>query len=225
LKLSLKWPIDLSGYHLEEERAGKTLSDYALSEPPGPSIVRNGGKMESHDVMQIAALYNRLADCSPDEKGALKFVSKFGFLSSKNARSERVENISKQIEVVRSLVGLRKSEDWEQLEDWMMEHSKAFRLNPEFYAGDAGDPPKMFFAPSSLIDAIYLQFFQDISTEAKFKLCKRPGCGEWFSYGPGIRDPKTGKQRRETAEYCSPGCQKQHAYANSKVKSKKRGRR
>lgn len=37
------------------------------------------------------------------------------------------------------------------------------------------------------------------------KLCKRPDCGEWFAYGPGTK-------HRETAVYCSPKCQKAHAY-------------
>lgn len=42
-------------------------------------------------------------------------------------------------------------------------------------------------------------------TNVGLRLCKRPGCGEWFWYGGG-----TG--RRKTAIFCTPKCQKAYYY-------------
>lgn len=205
-KLALNWPVDENGYRIEPAPpvTPKTAKTLAGSHSLGASIVRNGGKLHFRDVMQIPALYKRLENCPPTEGGALNFVSLYGFLAG--ARHESVGDICRHIKVVRSLSSAWESHDWDALKLWMVDNQKKLRLNPQFREGD---PPQLFFAPTSLIDAIYLQFFQDISTGVNFRLCRRPGCGEWFYYGPGT-------PHRSTAQYCSTKCEKAHAYEKAK---------
>ncbi len=207
-KLELPWPLDLDGYHISAparsagtSRAAKTILGSANV---GPSIVRNGGRLDFQDRMEIHALYEQLAECSPTAKGALDFVSRFGFLRA--ARSETIDFICNEIRVVRSLRKAKRAEKWGRLDLWMIDNRKGIRLNPVLLGGD---PPELFFRPSTLIDAIYLQFFEDLSTQANLKLCERAGCRNWFKYG-------TGTNRRSTAQYCSPKCQNAAKYAKMK---------
>ena len=207
-RLSLHWPVDVGGYHIKPaptggtSRAAKTIIGSAN---PGPSIVRDGGKLNyDRDSMKIDGLYPRLADCPPTPQGALDFIRKYGFLNGK--RSELVEFICHEIKVVRSLLAVKKSGDWEKLYLWMIDNPKASRLKPVLLGGD---PPQLFFQPTTLLDAIYLQFFEDMSGGANLKFCKRPGCGEWFRYGPGTL-------HRATAQFCSPKCQKADDYQKRK---------
>jgi hypothetical protein len=167
-------------------------------------IVRNGGEVYKGDRLTIDGLYHRLADRRSTEKGALDFVRQFGFL--KGESSESVEFICEQIKIFRHLISLKQSQKWGGIRYWLSRNSEFIRLNPELLAGD---PPEVFFRPSTLLDAIYLQFFEDLSSGANLRLCKRPGCREWFKYGPGTL-------HRNTAQYCSPKCQNAHKYAKRK---------
>lgn len=214
-KLSLQWPVDQKGYSIEPAHpvSTKGAKTHAGLHSSGPSIVRNDGKLQFRDVMQIPALYKRLGNCPLTESGALDFVSKYGFLVG--GRSESVADIHHQIKVVSSLLSAWETHDWAALKLWMIDNRKNLRLNPEFREGDQ---PQLFFAPAALIDAIYLQLFRDISTGANFRLCKRPACGEWFYYGPGT-------EHRSTAQYCSTKCEKAHAYEKSKRRKPKTAKR
>ncbi len=212
-KLSLPWPIDLEGYriikpgqslagtHWNEREVPKSVRDR-------PLILRKGGRLEFIDRLKIDGLYKRLAKTKTTEKGAYDFVSTCGFLGLRpsNGRYEFVDDICQQIRVVRSLLKLKESRNWERLDLWMMDNRKAILLNPVI---SADDPPDLFFQPSTLIDAIYLQLFEDMSTQANLKLCERPGCVNWFKYG-------TGTGRRGTSQYCSPKCQNAAKYAKMK---------
>jgi hypothetical protein len=151
--------------------------------------------------MRVSAIYHQLADCEANERGALHFVTKYGLLRSQER--EPLNDICNTIRVVRSLLKARDAGDLDRLSKWMDENRKALRLHPDFQHG------ALFFAPSSLFDAIFLQLFQDTASGAKIRLCARPACGEWFYYGPGTA-------HRSTAEYCTPKCQKAHTYDKSK---------
>jgi hypothetical protein len=207
-KLSLPWPIDRDGYHIKPARSAGTTEHantiIESSEDAETWIVRNGGEDYEGDRLKVDGLYRRLAGCRSTEKGALDFVRRFGFL--KGECTESVNFICEKIKVFRHLISLKQSQKWESLRHWMKHESEFIRLNPELLAGD---PPEVFFRPSTLLDAIYLQFFEDLSSGANLRLCKRPGCREWFKYGPGTL-------HRNTAQYCSPKCQNAHKYAKRK---------
>jgi hypothetical protein len=102
---------------------------------------------------------------------------------------------------------LKQAKDWDRLRTWLAVDNPNFvRLRPALLAGD---PPQLFFQPRTLRDAVYLQFFEDLTTRANLRKCKRPGCGEWFKYGPGTL-------HRNTAQYCSPKCQNADKYQKRK---------
>jgi hypothetical protein len=154
--------------------------------------------------MEIEGLYRRLASCRSTEKGALDFVRRFGFL--KGDCSESVNFICEQIRDFRHLISLKQSQKWESLRRFLKRNREFISVNLELLVGD---PPEVFFQPPTLLDAIYFQFFEDLSSGANLRLCKRPGCREWFKYGPGTL-------HRNTAQYCSPKCQNAHKYAKRK---------
>jgi hypothetical protein len=198
-KIRLPWPLDRNGYHIKESAKGKTIAAPAVV-----SIVRNGGELVWCDRLKIDGLYRRLADCPPTESGALAFVSRYGFL--RGGQSEPVEFICNEIRAVRGLLKLKDARDWKRLHLWSIDNPKIGVLRRDLLAGD---PPQLFFRPVTLQDAIYLQFFEDLSTDANLRLCNRRGCGAWFKYGPGT-------DHRSTAQYCSPRCHKSHTYAMQK---------
>jgi hypothetical protein len=200
-KLSLPWPVDREGYRIEKVGGGRTIA-----EPSHTLIVRNGGPLDFIDVMKIDGLYHRLADCPATAEGALSFVRRYGFLRRGDGDSENHDDITHTIRVVRSLLKIKEAGNWERLHLWVINNPKIGLLRPELLAGE---PPELFFRPVTLHDAIYLQFLGDLTASANLRKCKRPGCGEWFNYGPGT-------QHRNTALYCSPKCQNADKYMKRK---------
>ena len=144
-----------------------------------------------------------LALTPPTPEGALSFVCRYGFLQGQDW--EDIDAICHEIVVVNFL--LEHAADRDVLARWLDENANVMRLIPTMTKGG------LFFQPVSLRSGIYLQFFEDLETGAGLRLCKRPGCGRWFKYGPG-----TGK--RNTAQHCSRRCEKAHSYARSKEVSK-----
>jgi hypothetical protein len=153
-------------------------------------------------------------------------VSKFGLLRS-DGRRERVADICDHIRTIRWLLDAAKGEEWDAINLWL----KGFHLvangerqrlrlsksrvpiRREFLIGsDKNGRPRIEEAPPTLVEALYLQLLQDATGSKDAKLCRRPGCGEWFYYGP-----KTG--RRSTGEYCSDGCRVKH-FIEKKEQSK-----
>ena len=209
-KLSLFWPIDQDGYGIKEgvpgggtSRAAKTIGG---SGAVGALIVRNGGPARFYDPLKINGLYHRLAECPTTAEGTYDFVRRFGFLGSIDGLSERVEFICNEIRAVRSLLKDKRTRNWERLRLWIIDNPNIGLLRPDLLAGD---PPELFFRPVTLQDAIYLQFFEDLTTSASLRKCKRPGCGEWFKYGAGT-------SHRNTAQFCSAKCQNADKYARRK---------
>lgn len=207
---SLFWPLDLDGYRIEKRPAKKGKGRSLLWEAGGGTfIVRNGGRLDvSRDRLKMDGLYRCLAESKPTAAGALDFVSRYGFLSSSGAKEERVDSIVHEINVVRSVLATTERNDWSTLERWVEVNARAFRLGLTLKQS-SGDRPTLFFKINTLREAIYFQLLADVTGGAKLKKCARPGCPNWFKYGPGTK-------HRETAIYCSPTCQKAHAYMKSK---------
>lgn len=226
MKLKLNWPVDREGYVIEKETPPEPLPGNASEEEKREwqeraatysalkstiigagafeRIVRKGGQLDrATDAMKIPGLYNRLAKTLPTEKRAIEFASTFGLLT--NPDSESLQTFFGLRDAVERLVAMKpqrgKRGNWDGLSDWMEKHGKSIRLHA-ILDSENGGSPQPFFQPQTLFDAIVLQFFEDVTTRAKLRLCARPGCGEWFKYGPGTSPP-----RRETAKFCSPKCQ------------------
>ena len=157
----------------------------------------------------------QLAGTAQTADGALSFVSRFGFLSN-NGHLEIVESICHQMEVLRTLGECIDREDWTTLTRWIDDNAKAIRLHPVLNQRDGYPRPDLFFAPDTLIDAIYLQALQDATSATDLRKCDCPGCPEWAAVGPGTGRWRTGRP----TFYCTPKCQKAHQYMRKKGKAK-----
>lgn len=229
-KFSLKWPIAAGRYRIETRHpAGpvpvlnptglfgrgkpKMRETIASSIGVGSYIVPNSDKVARYyDAMKVSGLYHHLASVET-ESDALNFANQFGLLNKTG--DSHVDDFFAAAGMVRSLIHAKEKREWVPFERFLAQYRDVIRLNPEFQIttvrvnGINTDELEFFFRPTSLQAAIYIQLFEDFTTNAAQRLCKRPGCGTWFKYGPG-----TG--RRNTALYCSPRCQKAHAYSLTK---------
>jgi hypothetical protein len=142
-------------------------------------------------------------------EGALGFVSRFGFLRGTWGQSEAVDEIIHEIRVAQSLIEAADRNDWDALSKWMEANRSAIKLSPSLEFESGKEKPTLFFHPARLIDAIYLQFFEEVSGGANIRKCQSPRCSEWFRYGPGTK-------HRETAQYCSDRCRRAHFYLKAK---------
>lgn len=214
--------MDSDGYHLEPERVGSGRTHDAQT-----WIVANRGRPRSTHCMEIPGLIRRLAKWRVGQdhktrpanaKGALNFVRTYGFLRAEHGGRENVEFIANEIRVARAVVRAIERKDWSVLERWAFDNASKIGLRPVFQYIEPEDRSELFFAPKTLIDAIYLQALQDVANATEFETCDRPGCPEWFAVGPG-----TGRARVKRASgrrYCTPKCEKAHAYMRKKGVSK-----
>ena len=210
-RMHLPWPVARNGYRIAPAKpargpaVGTIIGGFAAATD---WIVRNGSEVDHRDCLAIDGLYRRLADHEPNQDGALAFANRYGLLS--NREREAVQTFTDNIRIVRSLVAAAEAEDWTAIHRWLGENRKAIRFQPDLKLNGR---PQFFFRPARLIDAIYAQFLEDVAGGiGTMRLCARPGCGNWFKFGPGTN-------HRETARYCSPKCQGAHAYAKRKEAS------
>lgn len=225
MKMTLNWPRDREGYHIETVPAGRGL--YMLKTLPEGTliamfrqkihrrteaydvIIRNGGKLWPRPVRD-PALYEKLAVYTANSKGALWFSNQFGLLGDNHDKME-VQHFCRVVGLVRRLIALAKKENWEKINEWL---EALGMINFSGVIGyDEEGRPQLEYRPQSLDKFIFAQLIQDYTGGAKYKLCIRPGCGEYFYYGSG-----TGK--RNTAAYCSAKCQKAHQYMKLKGETK-----
>lgn len=201
------WERDAAGYEIVDRPAikGETLLG---SFPGGTYVKRRGGVMEPYEPLKTHGLYRRLADTDKTPEGALSFIKEFGNPNMMDADEYDVERLYPFIENMKEGISLTHKGEWGVLADAF--NSAAIRrhgfghmtIGFDFQTGDKR--PTITLRPRSLISAIWLQFALDCSGGAKLRKCR--WCPEFFKYGPG-----TG--HRNTAVYCSPKCQKAHAYA------------
>ena len=208
-RLSLLWGRCADGYELVAPPRGKTLAEgggsVTAAEIAASLVVRRRSARLSFRQVRFCRtgaqpLYKRLANISPTPQGALSFIEAFGLLA--NRRSESVGDVLSHRAAIRMLLAAARRDDWETIELWLIDNGTVVRSR--FAIGFADDGrPEVLHQPTTLISAIYLQLLQDKAAGTQYKRCKRPGCPEYFYYGPN-----TG--RRETAEYCTPSCRTKH---------------
>jgi hypothetical protein len=208
-EMTLTWPRHQDAALKEEVPTRSGSVKTVLSETGPVAWIENAGKAELYDCLKVPGLYRRLASCPETVNGVLGFVRTFGLL--RKGRRERMEDIWHEIRAIRSVVRASDHKDWAALDKWLHENqqSRAVSLSATLHYERGHNGPTLLFQPQDLISAGYLQLYQDVAKGAQMKQCVRPGCGEWFYYGAGT-------DHRETARYCSPKCQKAHAYSRTK---------
>jgi len=151
--------------------------------------------------LEIPGLYRRLAEYDVTESDALRLVEDFGFLSRSDARYESVHDIWGGILRLREIIKLADRRDFK--------FCPRPEVHVELIAPLNVERPSLRLQPTNLLEGAIVQLLEDISSARQLRRCIRPGCREWFAFGPG-----TG--RRKTALYCSPRCQKAHDYMKRK---------
>ena len=199
----LDWFVDRDGYRIISRRG----EDF---------IVGNGGELDHTEPFKIPGLCRRLAACEKTPDGALGFVSTYGPLFG--PVSDRVANVINAIGIAQDLYTMAHLKQWNSIAGLLEESMLADklsrtggvgRLSVVFAVGSEKQRPQLNLVPSTLFDAALVQLLEEISSERPLRKCKRPGCPEWFTYGPGTK-------HRETAFYCSSKCQKAHEYQRRK---------
>jgi len=209
-EMTLMWPRHQEAKLLEEApKRGRSVATVLDMATPR-TWVEVSGRVEHYDCLRVPALYKQVAQCPQTARGVLEFVRVFGFLRK---RREAVDDICHEIQAMRSVVRLADRKDWAGLEAWLLQNqqSRAISLAATLHYERGHKGPTLLFQPRDLISAAYLQLYQDAAKGAQMRQCANPGCGEWFYYGPGTKPEK-----RETARYHSPACQKAHAYRRTK---------
>jgi hypothetical protein len=186
-----------------DPRRGRSV----LSDAPPLTYIENAGTPIEIDCFKIDGLYRHLADCPLTIPGVLGFVRKYGLLRAR--KRESFELICGEIRAMRSLVAAMDRGNWPALNDWARQNEAVVRTSAVLHFEPDRWRPYLFFQPRDLIGAAYLQLLSNASDDAQLRQCALPGCGTWFVYGPGHK-------HRETARYCSPTCQKAHAYLKTK---------
>jgi hypothetical protein len=192
LYIDFEWSRDAKGYRLERGR-----------------IVGNGGKRLAYRPLdEFPTLYNVFAKTPQTPKGALDFVQKFGRLTGLNDGDD-VRKVVSNIDLVSIVLSMRGK---------LPKHDGPFEyiaptaetgtvvvsgipLRGKLSASLAPDPTtgawKLKLEPPSLLDAIWLQLGQAITSDADLRLCIQ--CGNPFEAGG-----KSG--RRADAKFCSDEC-------------------
>jgi hypothetical protein len=206
----IEWLIDRDGYSLAPSHLSQG-NPYAG--PDDREIVRKGGRLLTWKPFKTDGLCRRIAQFEDTPAGALQFVARHGFMFRANTRSESAALICSHIQIARVLVRAADARDWTKITGWLEKAYKGGRgvgrLGVVFETAADTSRPALHLRPANLWEAAVVQLLEEISSGRPLKHCKRPGCPEWFTYGPGT-------DHRETALYCSSKCQNAHTYMKRK---------
>jgi hypothetical protein len=169
---------------------------YRLEEGPPRRIVRNGPNRSEEFCRPLGGEEFRIfASIAGSPSGALEFVQRYGPLTWAGWD----ETGGDYVDLV-----IRNADEMRELLNASCEGSspvtKPGAMSPysTLHACVIWDPAakalKWHFQPNTLLDALWLQFGQEVTRGAKIRACQH--CGAWFEAGAG-----TG--RRADAKFCS----------------------
>jgi hypothetical protein len=160
-------------------------------------IVREGGQLQKYRPLKIVRLFERFIDMAQSEDGVLKFIKTYGPLSRDGLRGDG--------DLVPQVI------DWaEQMSNVLQGRTVRWGIY-DLKTRISVDPKKVHIEirPTSLVDAIRLQLFQEQSKPKRTREC--PKCRKLFSAGVG--------GRRADAVFCSDECR---IRSNSLARSRKK---
>jgi hypothetical protein len=183
INLDFTWFFDTQGYRLKNGR-----------------LVRKGGELKSYRPLEaFPTLFKIFIDKCRTEKGVIFFVSKFGPLITSPgglittrvlglpgfmaAGGDSIREVIQQAKWMAKLLSDHKS-DIPQIPLTSLE---------AFLVSGGGSAIRLKLSPSRLIDAIWLQMAQSITSGRDLRECLH--CGELFEVGPG-------SGRRLDAKFC-----------------------
>ena len=204
-----EWSRDEAGYRIETDNPRQIDSSVktVLSDlPPSEWIKPNGGPLSKVRVLDhFPSLFLKFANTPPTRDAVIKFANSFGLL--RGDKEEALTSWYQAIDHFKEAVEYKKEEFWDSSTNGM-EISMPRSFSTVLVRQDGEKLPSLFFRPTSLYAAMWLQYAQWVSAPGvQFRSCV--WCGELFLYGP-----TTG--RRSSARYCEPRCQKAHNYSKRK---------
>jgi hypothetical protein len=176
-------------------------------------IVRRGGKLVPYRPLdKVNGLYRIFAHLGTTGEKLLDFVNRFGPLTEEGNRDsgEEVLFAISHAETMREILSYSKIERGAYFSRFRGKGLRWSRIDVALAFNPVTGRPQFRFTPPTLINALWLELGQALSSDASIRNCHH--CGGWFEAGPG-----TG--RREDAKFC---CDAHRIAFNSQKRSKGR---
>jgi hypothetical protein len=207
IDIDFAWSVDTKGYRLDNGR-----------------IIGNGGSKRPYRLQEFPTLHLIFAKTPQTPEGLLRFVNRFGRLTldepPEGGEPIVGDNVKKILPDIRMISGaleilrghLGNPPKWQ---GGPFEYdvppmpglprgakiSGGIPLRGKLSASLVPDPStgewRLKLAPPTLLDAIWLQFGQALTSNANLRPCDQ--CGTWFEAGAG-------SGRRADAKFCSDEC-------------------
>lgn len=202
LFVGFEWHVDDAGYQLGEPRTSLNLQPFPTIEDPdpaiikgktSPTIIRKGGTERMLKPLELRkALFQDFAELDGSEAACIDFAGKFGYLGFHHHRElgERLVDWRYEIQAMGDAIELSKRNP-----HLLIGHRGKLSVDLAFVAGEGGRP-SMQIEPSTLIDALWVQFAATVSVGQVVRSCN--SCGKWFPTGPGAR--------RSKSRFCDDQC-------------------
>jgi hypothetical protein len=160
-------------------------------------IVRRGGKLVPYRPFdKVDGLYKIFARLGTTGEELLDFVNRFGPLTEEGNRDsgEEVLFTFACAQSMREVLSCPKTERGAYFARFGDKGLAWSRIDAVLAFNPMTGKPQFRFTPPTLVNALWLELGQTLSSDASIRNCLH--CGGWFEAGPG-----TG--RREDAKFCS----------------------
>jgi hypothetical protein len=220
--INFEWQRDAEGYRLEpnpiEPKPGGGLVYHPLgirvvSDPNRLRLVRRGGRPILYRPLdRFETLYKIFANDIRTPEDVLTFADKFGPLTIEGLDAEIGEpayDTIVQAEAMREFLGFAGPDKALLTRGIDSQVNSLGDIDVALVLDPTTTTPKLQLSPSTLLDAIWLQFGQALSGDTSLRQCQH--CGAWFETGAGTA-------RRRDAKFCSDD----HRVAFNSLKRSKR---
>jgi hypothetical protein len=191
LVIEFEWMRDPKGYRLIETGRSKSWR-----------IVRNGRGHDPKDLYNPLALTDLLfdifANLATKPEGVLDFVQRFGPLTWDGCDAKIGDDVTLAISNADHMRQLLRYVSGNQKRPYLPPNPHQASRSSSLSAMVIWDPvtkaPKWELRPNTLLDALWMQLGQALTSGAQIRQCEH--CGAWFEAGRG-------KGRRAGSKFCS----------------------
>jgi len=166
-------------------------SGYRLWDSAG-RVVGSGAHRKSYKPLERNDnLFGQFASIPQTPEGVLDFITKFGPLTL-DGLQESGDDVAAALEGARSMAGLLRAVGEGQSPTQLPSQHRSMRLT--LRVGYPATSGTLTVLPETLLDAIWLQLAEALSSGAQIRRCEH--CKAWFAAGAGFG-------RRREAKFCS----------------------
>jgi hypothetical protein len=199
IDIDFHWTRALRGYRAELEPAGSTI--LTSSVPARVIIAPVDDQTCAVDPLNIGNLYLVFAQLSGEAGACVTFACSWGLLSRPRPgiRGEPFDFWRREIESLRTAVELAADDPTRVCQYVPPDPMAPFPPRLDVWLVSRGGPraTSLMLRPTSLIDALWLQFFAALAGDREIKACER--CGLWFERGAS-------SERGRKARFCTDKC-------------------